>query len=76
MDYQTGKLIDYSRINGSSNGNPNYSLTIETTEGDYIYTRSSSDSSFCYGIHDSWTGRKIKYTATKSGRINYMKLEV
>lgn len=68
------KLISYDRINGSVNGNPNYDVTLEDGNGDYIYTRSSSDSSWCYGINGKWLNKTVSYTTTKSGRINYMKL--
>jgi hypothetical protein len=67
------KLIEYTRINGSVNGNPNYEVTLELGDGTYEYLRSSSDSSWCYAIGNNWVGKSIAYTLTRSGRINYMK---
>lgn len=67
-------LIDYQSINNSYYGNPNYTITLETADGERIYTRSSSDSSFCYALGNGWTGKQVAYTTTASGRVNYMKL--
>jgi hypothetical protein len=68
----TGTLIEYSRIDGSVNGNPNFLLTIEV-DGERIYTRSSSDSAFCYEVTNHKTPCAVTFTTTRSGRVNYMK---
>ena len=71
---QFAKLIEYKRINSSNMGNPNYAVTLEDGNGDYIYTRSSSNASWCYGINDKWLEKTISYNTTKSGRIGYMQV--
>lgn len=68
------KLISYERINGSVYGNPNYNVTLEDGNGDYIYTRSSSDASWCYGIDHTWLDKTVTYTTTRAGRIDYMQV--
>ena len=67
-------LISYNRINGSNMGNPNFEVVLCNAEGDYIYTRSSSNTSWCYSINDKWLNQTVEYTTTKSGRVNYMKV--
>lgn len=66
-------LISCERLNNSINGNPNYAIVLDRGDGVYIFTRSGSDSSWCYGFDITWRNKTVAYTTTKSGRINYMK---
>lgn len=72
LNYAT--LRNYKRINGSNLGNPNYEIEIELGSGEIIITRSSSNSSWCYGISNSWINKPIAYHKMKSGRVDYLKL--
>jgi hypothetical protein len=74
MQLQYATLRSYTRLNNSVNGNPNYSVFIEHGDGSYSTLRSSSDSSWCYGLGDQWLDKTISYHLTRSGRIDYMKL--
>lgn len=67
-------LKQFKRLNNSINGNPNYEVALLFGDDGYEFMRSSSDSSWCYGISGAWLDKTVAYTTTKSGRINYMKL--
>ena len=67
-------LIDMQRINGSNLGNPNYQVTLAMGDGTTEALRSSSNSSWCYGISSQWINRTVTYTTTRSGRIDYMQV--
>jgi hypothetical protein len=71
---QFATLKYYHRINSSTNGNPNFEIIFDRGDGVLIKTRSSSDSSWCYGISNTWLDHTVSYTTTKSGRIDYMAL--
>lgn len=66
-------LTGYTRINSSSYGNPNYEVSLETETGEFEIRRSSSNSSWCYGISGDWVGKTVVYTLTRAGRIDTMK---
>lgn len=74
MIKQYAKLLDMQRINNSNLGNPNYSVTLKMGDGTIETLRSSSNSSWCYGISGGWIGRTITYTTTRAGRIDWMQV--
>lgn len=72
MEFAT--LRGYERANSSNMGNPNYDVMLDYGDGETHLVRSSSNSSWCYGIGNNWIGKTVSFHATRSGRIDYMKL--
>lgn len=72
-NYKYAKLLSRTRINGSVNGNPNWEVILEMGDGKHEVMRSSSDCAWSYGFDAAWIGKSVAFTATRSGRINFMK---
>ena len=71
---QTKTLAKLERLNNSRNGNPRFRVILANGQ----IGKTKIDAGFCYGICDSWVGKRVRaeYRVTSSGNLMFTGLSL
>lgn len=72
----TGRVVGYEILNCSFYGNPRYSLTIETSDGDLLRGKTKTDGGIGYCcLNNTEQQHKWEYHITRTGNIIFDRMD-